>query len=100
MDRNAFVSGGRHTSPRSGPLRSKDPESPCGDVRLANGGGSGGLGLKNGEGGIRGIELFVQALQLIHAGTRSGRCATGSSANAARAATGSRAISRSAWVTS
>jgi glutamine synthetase adenylyltransferase len=56
--------------------------------------------LTNGGGGIREIEHFVQALQLIHAGTRSGRCATGSRANAARAATGSREISRSAWVAS
>jgi [glutamine synthetase] adenylyltransferase / [glutamine synthetase]-adenylyl-L-tyrosine phosphorylase len=31
-------------------------------------GGTGGFDLKNGEGGIREIEFFVQALQLIHAG--------------------------------
>src|SRR5262249_39744832 len=30
----------------------------------------GGFDLKNGEGGIREIEFFVQALQLIHAGKR------------------------------
>ncbi len=34
-----------------------------------------GVDLKNGEGGIREIEFFVQALQLIHAGKRPGlRC--------------------------
>src|SRR6185369_317271 len=33
-------------------------------------GGGGGFDLKNGEGGIREIEFFVQALQLIHAGKR------------------------------
>jgi len=34
-----------------------------------------GFDLKNGEGGIREIEFFVQALQLIHAGKRPGlRC--------------------------
>ena len=32
--------------------------------------GRGGFDLKNGEGGIREIEFFVQALQLIHAGKR------------------------------
>ncbi len=35
------------------------------------GGGAGGFDLKNGEGGIREIEFFVQALQLIHAGKRT-----------------------------
>jgi glutamate-ammonia-ligase adenylyltransferase len=35
-------------------------------------GGTGGFDLKNGEGGIREIEFFVQALQLIHAGKRPG----------------------------
>src|SRR5215831_12499577 len=34
--------------------------------------GTGGFDLKNGEGGIREIEFFVQALQLIHAGKRPG----------------------------
>lgn len=33
-------------------------------------GPAGGFDLKNGEGGIREIEFFVQALQLIHAGKR------------------------------
>ena len=33
-------------------------------------GGTAGFDLKNGEGGIREIEFFVQALQLIHAGKR------------------------------
>ncbi len=37
-------------------------------VRPQRGGGSDGFDLKNGEGGIREIEFFVQALQLIHAG--------------------------------
>jgi glutamate-ammonia-ligase adenylyltransferase len=38
-------------------------------------GGAAGFDLKNGEGGIREIEFFVQALQLIHAGKRpSLRC--------------------------
>ena len=35
-------------------------------------GGTGGFDVKNGEGGIREIEFFVQALQLIHAGKRPG----------------------------
>ncbi|HSR97711.1 MAG TPA: bifunctional [glutamate--ammonia ligase]-adenylyl-L-tyrosine phosphorylase/[glutamate--ammonia-ligase] adenylyltransferase [Kofleriaceae bacterium] len=39
-------------------------------VRPARGGGGDGFDLKNGEGGIREIEFFVQALQLIHAGKR------------------------------
>ncbi len=34
--------------------------------------GGAGFDLKNGEGGIREIEFFVQALQLIHAGKRPG----------------------------
>jgi glutamate-ammonia-ligase adenylyltransferase len=42
-------------------------------VRPSRGGGDGeGFDLKNGEGGIREIEFFVQALQLIHAGKRPG----------------------------
>jgi glutamate-ammonia-ligase adenylyltransferase len=40
-------------------------------VRPRGGDGS-GFDLKNGEGGIREIEFFVQALQLIHAGKRPG----------------------------
>jgi glutamate-ammonia-ligase adenylyltransferase len=36
-----------------------------------SGAGAGGFDLKNGEGGIREIEFFVQALQLIHAGKRT-----------------------------
>jgi glutamate-ammonia-ligase adenylyltransferase len=39
-------------------------------VRPHRGGGSDGFDVKNGEGGIREIEFFVQALQLIHAGKR------------------------------
>jgi glutamate-ammonia-ligase adenylyltransferase len=39
-------------------------------LRPASGGGSDGFDVKNGEGGIREIEFFVQALQLIHAGKR------------------------------
>jgi len=39
-------------------------------VRPQRGGGSDGFDVKNGEGGIREIEFFVQALQLIHAGKR------------------------------
>ena len=39
-------------------------------VRPRGGGGSDGFDVKNGEGGIREIEFFVQALQLIHAGKR------------------------------
>jgi glutamate-ammonia-ligase adenylyltransferase len=35
-------------------------------------GEAGGFDVKNGEGGIREIEFFVQALQLIHAGKRPG----------------------------
>jgi glutamate-ammonia-ligase adenylyltransferase len=38
---------------------------------------SAGFDLKNGEGGIREIEFFVQALQLIHAGKRPGVRARG-----------------------
>jgi glutamate-ammonia-ligase adenylyltransferase len=41
-------------------------------VRPHKRGDSGGFDLKNGEGGIREIEFFVQALQLIHAGKRPG----------------------------
>jgi len=41
-------------------------------VRPSRGGGGDGFDLKNGEGGIREIEFFVQALQLIHAGKRPG----------------------------
>jgi glutamate-ammonia-ligase adenylyltransferase len=41
-------------------------------VRPARGGDGEGFDLKNGEGGIREIEFFVQALQLIHAGKRPG----------------------------
>lgn len=37
-----------------------------------SGAAGGGYDLKNGEGGIREIEFFVQALQLIHAGKRPG----------------------------
>ena len=40
-------------------------------VRPRGGSGSGGFDLKNGEGGIREIEFFVQALQLIHAGKQT-----------------------------
>jgi glutamate-ammonia-ligase adenylyltransferase len=39
-------------------------------VRPHKGGDGSGFDLKNGEGGIREIEFFVQALQLIHAGKR------------------------------
>ena len=39
-------------------------------VRPRRGAGNAGFDLKNGEGGIREIEFFVQALQLIHAGKR------------------------------
>jgi glutamate-ammonia-ligase adenylyltransferase len=39
-------------------------------LRPTRGGGSDGFDVKNGEGGIREIEFFVQALQLIHAGKR------------------------------
>ncbi|MGE3548009.1 MAG: hypothetical protein AB7L28_29060, partial [Kofleriaceae bacterium] len=39
-------------------------------VRPRRTGDPGGFDLKNGEGGIREIEFFVQALQLIHAGKR------------------------------
>jgi [glutamine synthetase] adenylyltransferase / [glutamine synthetase]-adenylyl-L-tyrosine phosphorylase len=39
-------------------------------VRPRKGGDGDGFDLKNGEGGIREIEFFVQALQLIHAGKR------------------------------
>ncbi|HMG56747.1 MAG TPA: bifunctional [glutamate--ammonia ligase]-adenylyl-L-tyrosine phosphorylase/[glutamate--ammonia-ligase] adenylyltransferase [Kofleriaceae bacterium] len=39
-------------------------------VRPQRGDGTGGFDVKNGEGGIREIEFFVQALQLIHAGKR------------------------------
>src|SRR5215468_4911728 len=41
-------------------------------VRPYRGGDGSGFDLKNGEGGIREIEFFVQALQLIHAGKRPG----------------------------
>jgi glutamate-ammonia-ligase adenylyltransferase len=41
-------------------------------VRPRAGGSRDGFDLKNGEGGIREIEFFVQALQLIHAGKRPG----------------------------
>lgn len=43
-------------------------------VRPRRGGGdaTSGFDLKNGEGGIREIEFFVQALQLIHAGKQPG----------------------------
>jgi glutamate-ammonia-ligase adenylyltransferase len=44
-------------------------------VRPVKAAGAAGFDLKNGEGGIREIEFFVQALQLIHAGKRpSLRC--------------------------
>jgi glutamate-ammonia-ligase adenylyltransferase len=39
-------------------------------VRPRGTGGDSGFDVKNGEGGIREIEFFVQALQLIHAGKR------------------------------
>jgi glutamate-ammonia-ligase adenylyltransferase len=39
-------------------------------IRPQRGGGGDGFDLKNGEGGIREIEFFAQALQLIHAGKR------------------------------
>ena len=39
-------------------------------LRPQKGGSSDGFDVKNGEGGIREIEFFVQALQLIHAGKR------------------------------
>ena len=39
-------------------------------LRPLKGGSSDGFDVKNGEGGIREIEFFVQALQLIHAGKR------------------------------
>src|SRR5262249_31973356 len=41
-------------------------------VRPRTRGGDDGFDLKNGEGGIREVEFFVQALQLIHAGKRPG----------------------------
>lgn len=41
-------------------------------VRPRGGAATAGFDLKNGEGGIREIEFFVQALQLIHAGKRPG----------------------------
>jgi glutamate-ammonia-ligase adenylyltransferase len=46
-------------------------------VRPHRGSGTGGFDVKNGEGGIREIEFFVQALQLIHAGKRPGLRARG-----------------------
>jgi [glutamine synthetase] adenylyltransferase / [glutamine synthetase]-adenylyl-L-tyrosine phosphorylase len=47
-------------------------------VRPHKGGDGSGFDLKNGEGGIREIEFFVQALQLIHAGKRPGLRVRGS----------------------
>jgi len=58
--------------PRSG---ASDPGPPQGkdrhrlaDSQRRRGGSGDGFDVKNGEGGIREIEFFVQALQLIHAG--------------------------------
>src|SRR5262249_54618299 len=59
----------------SGPQRSKDRNHPAARAPLGGaraGDGPAGFDLKNGEGGIREIEFFVQALQLIHAGKRPG----------------------------
>jgi glutamate-ammonia-ligase adenylyltransferase len=44
------------------------PTTADGTVGIGGVGGPGGFDLKNGEGGIREIEFFTQALQLIHAG--------------------------------
>ena len=53
----------------AGPPRTKDPNrlAERGPHRGRDGSGD-GFDVKNGEGGIREIEFFVQALQLIHAG--------------------------------
>ena len=48
--------------------RIKRELDPGGGRAAADGDGAAGFDVKNGQGGIREIEFFVQALQLIHAG--------------------------------
>jgi glutamate-ammonia-ligase adenylyltransferase len=70
--RGGSISGG----PRPEDRRNLTPRGPHGGPRRT-GDALQGFDLKNGEGGIREIEFFVQALQLIHAGKRTSLRARG-----------------------